>query len=291
MARAVGIDLSAWQTTTPNLRDQDFVIPRACYGDARDGYYDQHAGKARELGKVLGAYCFGRRQSVADQVRTFLSARPVPDFYVLDWENDVGHPDMTMDQVREFIDRVQQAKGECGLYANRSGWFRAGQDFTWIAAPGQSPALDPSTGKEIPWLFRQHQSAVLGGNTFDGTPDELKEWAGMKPLRIELDELHRIALPAGATLYDLGGKPSHPITAARKELSNLKVRVGADPALYWVISAKEDGKPTVLMARANAVTDEGKVQTGGTDPAAIAAARTEGFTEAKDKAIAAVEGI
>ena len=291
MARAVGIDLSAHQSHTPVLREQDFVIARACYGDYRDGVYDQHAGRTRDAGKVLGAYCFGRRQPVADQVRTFLSARPLPDFYVLDWENDVGHADMTMDQVREFIDRVQQAKGDCGLYANRSGWFRAGQDWTWIAAPGQSPAIDPSTGREIPWLFRQHQSAVLGGNTFDGTSDELQEWAGMKPLRIELDELHRIALPAGTVLHDLGGKPSHPTTAARKELSNLKVRVGADPQLYWVISGKDDGRPTVLMVKAGAVTDEGRVQTGGTDPAAIAAARSEGFAEAKDKAITAVEGI
>lgn len=291
MDRAKGIDLSAHQSSTPPLGSQDFVIARACYGDYLDPVYQQHATRTRNAGKVLGAYAFGRRQPIADQVRALFSARPLPDFYVLDYENDVGHPDMTHDQVRAFIARVQDAKGSCGLYANQSGWFRAGQDWTWIAAPGNDPARQDLTGPIIDWTFRQRQSAKLDGNLFDGTVTDLQEWIGMKPLRVTIDKPHRIAVPAGITLFDPTGTAASTYGAAGEEIANQKVRIGSGDRLYWIITAKDDGTDTLLLAPADKVQDKGPVVLGGATDAELAAQRAAGFADAKGKAIAAVEGI
>lgn len=285
MADAVGIDLSAHQSHTPDLSGQDFVWARASYGDAPDVRYDQHAAAARKAGAILGAYLFGRDQDPADQVRAFLTKGKGADMYAVDYEEDRGHPsNITHPQVRSIVAKLRQLGKPVMLYATPSTVFDAGQDGDWLAAPGQSPLGQP-------WRFRQHQSAQLGMNRYHGTRADLEDWLGMKRLLITDTKARIVGLPKGINVYDLTGQVAHPLSTARDERVDLQVTVGPDGPRFYVIPTALAGDPAVGLVRVGDVTDKGAPPSGGASQAALDAAHQAGFDEAKAKALAAVQAI
>jgi hypothetical protein len=161
-----GIDISRWQTTTPDLTGRAFVFARATYGTSPDGRYAMHAANVRAAGRVLGAYAFGRNLSAADQVAAFLATAPDADLYALDLEKDGDHPRMTSAQARDFIAAVQATGRRIGLYMSESAFVDLGQDWDWVANWSREPARH--------WDFWQYRGSPLDLDRFDGTLADLR---------------------------------------------------------------------------------------------------------------------
>lgn len=159
-----GIDVSVWQSTTPDLTGQSFLFARATYGTAIDGKYAMHIANARAAGLTVGAYHFGRSTSaapIATQAAVFLGAAGDVDLYVLDLESDGSAVGMTNAEAAQFIAAVQATGRKCGLYHSASGFPQLGQDWNWVA---QWTANPPT----IPWTFWQWQGDPLDRDRFAG---------------------------------------------------------------------------------------------------------------------------
>jgi GH25 family lysozyme M1 (1,4-beta-N-acetylmuramidase) len=174
--RPEGIDVSAHQTTTPDLTGRDFLFARATYGRSPDGRYRQHTAAAHAAGLVVGAYHFGTAASSGrDQAHAFLTAAGAADLFVLDYEKERDKPLMPEAAAREFIATLQAAGKRCGLYASLSGFPRLfGQDWNWVAAWR-------ATAPSIPWSFWQYHGGPLDLDRFNGTHAQLLTFAGRTP--------------------------------------------------------------------------------------------------------------
>ena len=200
--RAHGIDVSKWQGTTPNLTGLDFLFARASIGTLTDETYDRHIAKAKAAGLLTGAYHFGDEGSTpAAQAKTFLAKAGDVDFYFLDHE---GTRRMGSAAAKDFIRRVRDVKGRCGLYASLSGFPSFGQDYNWIA-------LWAGSAPPIPWAFWQYQGSPLDKDVFNGTLAELRAFAAGKeadvtPAPITDPTSKEVRIPAGASIFDVDGK-------------------------------------------------------------------------------------
>lgn len=170
--RALGIDVSKYQPTTPSLDGLSFLIARASIGTTVDPLYRTHIANARKAGLVVGAYHFGYNTiPIADQVRTFLAAAGDVDFYFLDVEGKYAPSRV---QSSDFFTRMRAAGKKCGLYHSDSGYFYAGQDYDWVAR--WTP--EPPTRK---WDFWQYRGSPLDLDKYVGSRDELYALAGLQP--------------------------------------------------------------------------------------------------------------
>lgn len=198
MSRAAGIDVSHWQTTTPDLAGLDFLIARVAYGTFLDAKYPMHRDNARRAGLVVGCYTFGRNQDGGSQADVMLRNSGDVELFVLDLESDGGNPRMTDDQAREFIRHIQADGKYCGLYHSRSGFPSLGQDWNWVASW-------TTTAPTVPWSIWQWQGSPLDRNWFNGTREQLFEFAGLVP-----PESGTVPPPGGTLEMEI---PVHNLTA------------------------------------------------------------------------------
>lgn len=166
-----GIDVSAWQPTTPNLHGLSFAFARATYGTVPDGRYAMHVANFRKAGLITGSYHFGTgATSGATQAAAFLAAAGTVDLYVLDLESNGGRTPMSHAGAREFIATVKAAGHKVGLYGSQSGFPALGQDYSWIANWSQVPS--------VPWAFHQYRGSPLDLDHFNGDLAALRKLAG-----------------------------------------------------------------------------------------------------------------
>ena len=284
MGNAQGIDISAHQLHTPALRDLDFVICRASYGDAADTRYDYHAANVRQAGLILGAYLFLRNQSPADQVRTFLRVAGRADLFAVDYEKDRGHPHVTPAQTREVIKRIQSTGRKVGLYATQYTMFDAGQDWDWVADwRGERPPGD--------WKIWQKRGSPLDLDEFDGTAQDMKEWLGMARLVVTQDALRRVRIKAGSSVYSPSGEKIDVQGQTVERVALASVKLGSGGTSYYMVEGPVSGRREITFVKHDDGTDLGPVQVGGPSQADLAAAKSAGFDDAKSKAINAVKGI
>lgn len=172
MAVTLGIDVSTYQPKTPSLRGLDFLFARASIATTPDEMYRRHSTVARKSGLVVGAYHFGISSTpIADQVATFLHAAPTADLYAIDVE---GPQALSKSQTRDFIARVKATGRVCGLYHSQSGFFKAGQDFDWVANWSRVPARH--------WDFWQYRGSPLDLDEYNGSRAQLNALAGLSIL-------------------------------------------------------------------------------------------------------------
>lgn len=172
-----GVDVSAHQTTTPDLTGLDFLFARATIAMRTDPMYPVHTAAARKAGLVTGAYHFNwSTLPVIDQADLFLATARDADLLALDVElNDDRHgtvtPAFTPAQAAQFIDRIHRAGRTIGLYHSQSGFFDAGQDWNWIANRRTTPP-------PAPWAFWQYRGTPLDLDYFAGTRADLDRLKG-----------------------------------------------------------------------------------------------------------------
>lgn len=284
MPNAVGIDVSQYQSPTWPTAGLDFAIIKGAFGSHSEPTYDAHYRRATAAGIPSGAYLFCRGQDPAAQVLALLSQAPKALFYVADYEADTQGLDVSHDQMRAIIRRLQSTGKQVGAYATPGTMHDWGQDFNWYAGPfGHEPPE--------PWTFHQQRSGQAGGDTYNGSPDELKGWLGMPDIRVAQEALHSVRVPNETKLYDLSGQQLAQASHAMDETPSLQVTLGTSPTRYWMTTATVKGVPRPVLVKAGDVTDKGALQVGGATPAQLAQATAQGFADAKAKAIAAVQGI
>ena len=217
-----GIDVSAYQSTTPNLAGLDFLFARASittmhrdritdkplgvWTDA-DARYAHFVLAARTAGLVMGAYHFGHTGNIPEQVKGFLAAAGDVDLYALDVE---GATAPTQAEAKAFISAVKAAGKVCGLYHSESGFFDAGQSFDWVANWSQVPARH--------WDFHQYRGSPLDLDHYNGTRSQLDALAkrptapdtstGAPDMLPTSDKTPRlVSTAAPTTFYNLDGTP------------------------------------------------------------------------------------
>jgi hypothetical protein len=245
---ASGIDVSKWQTRTPDLTGQSFLFARATIGLTADERYAQHIAAAKAAGIVTGAYHFNWDSLDArEQARYFVATAGDVDLLWVDVE---GPQAFSKAQTRDFVDEVHAAGRRCGLYHSLSGYFDAGQDHDWVAKWSDTP---PS----IRWDFWQEGATRIGGqridhNWFRGTPDELRAEVSMKPLRITQLATKIVTIPADTQFFGLDGTRLRRTTGEVVKTSPYEVTT-AD-GVYRVVNAAYDGDVVLALVKVAQVT-------------------------------------
>jgi lysozyme len=182
------------------------VIGKATEGAGyTDPDYVDRARDALNAGLLWGAYHFATGSTVKTQVDDFLSVTGVDDetLYALDWEDNPGGTKMSLDQAREFLERIGEEIGpnRCVVYSGNTAKEALDDredDFfgahpLWLAQYSSSPVPQPSW--EDYWLWQYSDgnygpgphgcpgvSGDVDTNSFDGTDDELRDqWSGTSP--------------------------------------------------------------------------------------------------------------
>lgn len=167
-----GIDVSHYQTTTPNLTGLDFVFVKATDGLGKDPLYDMHCSNVLKAGKVLGAYAFGYNLSptfsAEQQAVAFLAFANNTELLALDLESSKSP--MSNAQAKAFIAYVHTKGRKIGLYAGDSSFPDLGQDWNWVANWSHTPAHA--------WTFWQKQGSPLDTDVFNGDLTALLALAG-----------------------------------------------------------------------------------------------------------------
>ena len=170
-----GIDVSAYQTTTPSLAGLSFAFAKASEGLFADPKYAMHQANFAKAGIVTGAYHFNRSDvgDPAKQATFFLGIAGNVDLYALDVE---GTHAFSLAESQAFIATIHKAGKRVGMYHSRSGFPAAGQDWNWVADyGGQVPS--------IPWDIWQYGPRKIGtvsidGDTFAGDAAALQKLIG-----------------------------------------------------------------------------------------------------------------
>lgn len=175
-----GVDLSQWQTTTPDLSGLDFVLLRAVDGELPDTMYRTHLAAAREVpGLVVGAYAFGYGSAIASpagQAAAFLRVvGSDTEWLALDRERSSAT--MTDAEAAAFIAAIHAARRRCGLYASLSGYPAVGQDWRWVAYWAATP---PAIPYDL-WQYGQDATLHVDGDHYPGTLAQLQALAGLTP--------------------------------------------------------------------------------------------------------------
>ncbi len=166
-----GIDISHYQTTTPNLTNEDFVFVKTTDGLNKDPMYDMHVSNVLKAEKVLGDYAFGYDLSptfsAEQQAAAFLLFRTT-ELLALDLEN--SKIPMTNTQGAAFIAYVHAKGHKIGLYHSDSGFPNLGQDWNWVANYSVKPTRK--------WTFWQSSGGPLDQDVFNGDMTALLALAG-----------------------------------------------------------------------------------------------------------------
>ena len=215
-----GIDVSRYQSTTPDLSGMSFLFARATYATWPDGMFATHIANARKHGLIVGAYAFGTAAPVAAQVSAFLAAAGSVDLFALDLERNGNQASMTHAQARQFIAAVQATGRKCGLYASESGYPDLGQSWNWIANWSQVPAH--------PFAFHQYRGSPLDLDHFNGTLAQLRALAG-KPVPPAPPLRYHVVITGYTPLYSKpGGTRLGAVTLATYTCTRSKVG-----GLWW----------------------------------------------------------
>lgn len=195
-----GMDVSHWQTKTPDLKaaGASFLIARATIGTTEDTMYDKHIAAAKAAGIVTGAYHFNWDTiSVAAQVEAFLNKAGRVGLYVIDIE---GANAFNESQGRDFIKRVQATGRKIGLYHSDSGFPYWGQDWNWVASYSYEP-----TRTMAMWQYGPYHG--IDANLFFGGPADLRDLTGdtMAQLPITDQTPKLVTTKPNSTWYDLDG--------------------------------------------------------------------------------------
>jgi hypothetical protein len=274
VAYLAGVDVSAHQSATPDLRPFRFLFARATYGHFADRLYAMHIANAKAAGLVVGAYHFGRSGSVdpiGGQVDAFLArVGSSTRLLFLDMEADGSNPAMSHAEGVDFVNRIHARGLRIGLYHSQSGFGDVGQDWNDVAKWSTTPPT-------IPWTFWQYQGSPLDLDYYRGTLAQLHELAQLevappmglalgrselRPARITLAadadvRLARVAdgklvdPPDGATFRAFGRAtlvdPSDP--------SKLRPLTGGDADNVTVWEVEYQGQRHVALARNVAAVD------------------------------------
>jgi hypothetical protein len=192
------LDVSHWQSTTPNLDGVSGLIARASIGTQTDEMYDTHIRHAEAQGKVTGSYHFSDNGSTAkDQLRVYLAKSGPSGIKVLDVE---GARRMSEAQGRYFIAGLQDAGHKAVMYASDSGFPYWGQDYNWVASYSYKPSRTM-----VMWQYGPYHG--VDGNQFFGTLDDLRTLAGegMTQLPITDQTPKLVTTKADSTWFDLDG--------------------------------------------------------------------------------------
>lgn len=216
-----GLDLSTYQTATPNLRGFAFMFARATYDLSPDTRYDQHIAAAKAAGIIRGAYHFGTAASTpAAQASAFLFRAHDAQILALDLEQD-AHP-MTPAQAAAFISAVRSGDTlhrKIGLYHSLSGFPSGlGQDFNWVAAW-------QATAPVIPWAFWQHTSS--GVVPLYPSRLDLDTFAGDQAALNKLAGIAAAPAPVAWTLHVAANAPAQILSVTPKGCIN-------GPATGWI---------------------------------------------------------
>lgn len=180
-----GIDVSAYQRTTPILHGEAFIWVKASEGTGLDPMYVQHVNAALSHGIDPMAYHFGRAGArVADQVATFLLQTQRAKVLALDVERSPSaRTVMTEAQGREFISTLRARDPlhrQIALYGSlESPWptwphDNWGADIAWKAWPASTPPPEP-------YAFWQYSQTGLDRDRFNGDTTALNALLGRPP--------------------------------------------------------------------------------------------------------------
>lgn len=162
-----GIDVSKFQTATPDLTGLSFITARATIATTVDSMYATHVANARKAGLIVMAYHYGyplsTTLSIEAQAALFVATAKSADFLWLDQEKS-GFDDA---QAQTFINAVRAAGYPCGLYHSASGFGGVNADANWVAdwraaaVTAGHPLNAAGTGEFIGWDIWQWQGAPL----------------------------------------------------------------------------------------------------------------------------------
>lgn len=290
-----GIDISTYQSVTPSLAGLSFVFARASYGTSPDLRYAQHAADVRAAGLVLGAYHYWQLADPASQVATFLAAARDADLLAIDLEGADSATDTAHAQVTDMIARLAAAGRSCGLYHSLSSYPELGQSFRWVAAWGATPPA-------IPWTFWQYQGSPLDHDRFAGTLPELEALvaAGGGPNSMAIYaatlEAGTVTVAAGTTATGLQPGDSWtkaktapgPFTAHTDELLH---RIGGTTPPTYAAHMTDGPLAGLYVGTGGGIAYVAAPKPPSYTQAQLDAARAAGFSDAKGKALAAVQGI
>jgi hypothetical protein len=257
-----GLDVSKWNSSTPDLAGFDFLIARACYGTLNDDFdttndnrtYRAHIANARAAGLLTGAYCFGRNvESPEAQADALLAAAGDVECLVLDNEDDMGRGLMSEDQCRRFYARVKAAdqyrNRKVGYYGSRSGFPANGYgfDFLWVADYGMNTGK-PGTPPAIRWDWWQYTSIPFDKNIYQGTKEELAALLGRQTVTYFTIATSTtgmlVDLPPGTSVFDV----------ARVDDAHLRRKlVGTETRLSVGTLPGEDGNGYICWVGADGV--------------------------------------
>lgn len=272
-----GIDVSAWQATTPPMAGLAFAFVRSSYGTSVDPRYGQHAAGVADAGLVLGAYhYFVPGYPAADQVATFLGAARGARLLAIDLEG-TGDTAAGRAVVADMIARIQATGRRAGLYHSLSGYPSLGQDWRWVADWSASPT--------IPFDFWQYRGSPLDLDRYNGDAASFavflsSEGAPMPVLSGNAVPGY-IDIPAGETLYDVDGLTVLGRTVAQPNTFSPGAPKGS-PVLRLFWRSYQSGIWQLVAAAPN-----GQVRPTLT-PADLEAARTAGLASARAEATAIV---
>lgn len=205
-----GVDVSHYQGDIDwqvlSAQNIHFAYIKATEGSSHtDERFAYNYGKARETGLKTGAYHFfsfdspGAAQAehfirTAEPFEGMLTPAVDVEFYG-DKEENPPLPDQVETELRDFLNRVEQAYGSRPvIYATKEAWelYIRGHfdDYPlWIRDIWQKPVLISETGESTyPWTFWQYtnrgrlkgfsgEEDFVDLNVFNGTEDEWGEFA------------------------------------------------------------------------------------------------------------------
>ncbi|MHB9861990.1 GH25 family lysozyme [Streptomyces sp. YIM S03343] len=176
-----GIDVSGYQSATPDVSGKDFVFVKATEGTSyiNPRQADQ-AASARAAGAVVGFYHFARPGNTQAQAQYFVDEcmSEAGDILVIDWE-DSGVSCADKDTLLKAVKALRPTH-KVVLYCNRNFWLNVDttsycEDGLWIADYSNtagSPAI------QHPWLFHQYSQNGIDKDVANFTSvAQLKAWA------------------------------------------------------------------------------------------------------------------
>jgi hypothetical protein len=176
-----GIDVSGYQSSTPDVSGQAFVIVKATEGTSYiNPKQSAQAAYARAAGAVVGFYHFARPGSIQAQAQYFVdqAASVEGDILAIDWE-DSGVSCADKDALLKAVKALRPTH-KVVLYCNRSFWLNIDttsyvEDGLWIADyshPAGSPNIQHS------WVFHQYSQDTVDKDVANfATAASLQAWA------------------------------------------------------------------------------------------------------------------
>lgn len=187
-----GIDVSAFQATSPNVEGLNFMFIKTTEGTSYESpkWRKQYAAGKRH-GLALGKYHFPNIHANPErEAHYFLRKSDVQegDILILDWEWSSPVSNSTADRYKQhWLRTVKEAhpQHKILLYCDRNRWLHVDinsycQDGLWIA----DWTADPGKPRiEHPWLFHQHSDGAKTATEGDKIDQNVADFASVKSLR------------------------------------------------------------------------------------------------------------